>query len=88
MDRTIPRQAAMFPIAAELVRCCLHPTRPPTGCSPAPANARCRALSLAGRHGVDLVVLCPRGEHVVVVDVKGSLRAGHWPRLSHRDWRS
>jgi hypothetical protein len=38
-----------------------------------------------GRHGVDLVVLCPRGERVVVVEVKGSLRAGHWPRLSHRE---
>jgi hypothetical protein len=37
-----------------------------------------------GRHGVDLAVLCPRGERVVVVEAKGSLRAGHWPRLSHR----
>ena len=38
-----------------------------------------------GRHGVDLVALCPAGERVVAVEVKGTLRSGHWPRLSTRE---
>ena len=37
-----------------------------------------------GRHGVDLIVLCPAGERVVAVEVKGSLRPRYWPRLSRR----
>jgi hypothetical protein len=38
-----------------------------------------------GRHGVDLIVLCPSGERVVAVEVKGTLRANYWPRLSRRE---
>jgi hypothetical protein len=38
-----------------------------------------------GQHGVDLVVLCPAGDRVVAVEVKGTLRRGYWPRLSRRE---
>jgi hypothetical protein len=38
-----------------------------------------------GRHGVDLIVLCPAGERVVAVEVKGTLRPRYWPRLSRRE---
>jgi hypothetical protein len=38
-----------------------------------------------GRHGVDLIVLCPAGERVVAVEVKGTLRPQYWPRLSRRE---
>jgi hypothetical protein len=48
-----------------------------------------------GRHGVDLIVLCPSMERVVAVEVKGTLRPRYWPRLSRRElvqmsgaWRS
>ena len=37
------------------------------------------------RHGVDLLVLCQLAERVVAVEVKGTLRRGHWPRLSGRE---
>ena len=37
------------------------------------------------RHGADLIVLCPSGERVVAVEVKGTLRARYWPRLSRRE---
>jgi hypothetical protein len=35
-----------------------------------------------GRHGVDLLALDPSGTRVVAVEVKGTLRPKHWPRLS------
>jgi hypothetical protein len=35
-----------------------------------------------GRHGVDLQFLSPESSRVVSVEVKGTLRPGHWPRLS------
>ena len=38
-----------------------------------------------GRHGVDLIVLCPSMERVVAVEVKGTLRPRYWPRLSRRE---
>lgn len=38
-----------------------------------------------GQHGVDLMVLCPAGERVVAVEVKGTLRRGYWPRLLRRE---
>ena len=121
MDRPIPRQAAIFPIAPEVVRSCLDLDEATDRVFARACEHSLAALSLAerrgalpgvtghvaesvvevllaglgyhllwhftgpGRHGVDLVVLCPRGERVVVVEVKGSLRAGHWPRLSHRE---
>ncbi|WP_445149842.1 hypothetical protein [Baekduia sp. Peel2402] len=49
-------------------------------------DAGCELLwqfSGPGRHGVDLVVLTP-GERVVGVEVKGTLRPRHSPRISRR----
>jgi hypothetical protein len=37
-----------------------------------------------GRHGVDLLFLAPEGDRVLAVEVKGTLRAGRWPRISQR----
>jgi hypothetical protein len=37
-----------------------------------------------GRHGVDLLMLSPGAEHVLAIEVKGTLRARHVPRLSRR----
>jgi hypothetical protein len=34
-----------------------------------------------GRHGVDLLVLGPGEERLFAVEVKGTLRAHHWPRM-------
>jgi hypothetical protein len=38
-----------------------------------------------GRHGVDLIFLSPVGDQLLAVEVKGTLRANHWPRLSRRE---
>lgn len=38
-----------------------------------------------GRHGVDLIFLSPRGDQLLAVEVKGTLRANHRPRLSGRE---
>lgn len=38
-----------------------------------------------GRHGVDLLLLGPGTERLFAVEVKGTLRAGRWPRLTHGD---
>ncbi len=35
-----------------------------------------------GRHGIDLLMLAPAGDHILALEVKGTLRAGHVPRLS------
>lgn len=35
-----------------------------------------------GRHGVDLLMLGPEADHVLAVEVKGTLRSGRWPRLT------
>lgn len=35
----------------------------------------------AGGHGVDLLMLCPALERIVAIEVKGTLRLGHWPRF-------
>ena len=37
-----------------------------------------------GRHGVDLLMLSPAADHVLAIEVKGTLRAGRVPRLSRR----
>lgn len=37
-----------------------------------------------GTHGVDLIVLCPSGGRLLVVEVKGTLRPKYWPGLSRR----
>jgi hypothetical protein len=37
-----------------------------------------------GVHGVDLLLLTPDSESVMAVEVKGTLRARSWPRLSGR----
>lgn len=37
-----------------------------------------------GRHGVDLLMLSPATDHVLAIEVKGTLRAGCVPRLSRR----
>jgi len=34
-----------------------------------------------GRHGVDLLLLGPGAERMFAFEVKGTLRAGYWPRL-------
>ena len=34
-----------------------------------------------GRHGVDLLMLGPGEERLFAIEVKGTLRPGHWPRL-------
>jgi hypothetical protein len=34
-----------------------------------------------GRHGVDLLMLGPDVERLFALEVKGTLRTGHWPRL-------
>jgi hypothetical protein len=34
-----------------------------------------------GRHGVDLLLLGPGAERMFAIEVKGTLRAGIWPRL-------
>lgn len=34
-----------------------------------------------GRHGVDLLMLCPALERVLAIEVKGTLRQGYWPRF-------
>ena len=36
------------------------------------------------RHGVDLLTLSPAADHVLAIEVKGTLRAGVLPRLSRR----
>jgi hypothetical protein len=38
----------------------------------------------AGRHGVDLLMLAPAADHVLAIEVKGTLRARRVPRLSRR----
>ena len=38
----------------------------------------------SGGHGADLIVLSP-DDQLLVVEVKTTLRAGRWPRPSHRD---
>jgi len=38
----------------------------------------------AGRHGVDLLMLSPEADRVLAIEVKGTLRARHVPRLSRR----
>src|SRR4051812_8064129 len=35
-----------------------------------------------GQHGVDLLELSPDGDYLLAVEVKGTLRAGRWPRLT------
>lgn len=35
-----------------------------------------------GLHGVDLLLLTPGGDAIIAVEVKGTLRSGHLPRLS------
>lgn len=40
-----------------------------------------------GGRGIDLLALSPDGEHLVVVEVKGTLRPGRWPRLTNRGLR-
>jgi hypothetical protein len=37
-----------------------------------------------GRHGVDLLMLSPTGDHMLAIEVKGTLRAGYVPRVSKR----
>jgi len=37
-----------------------------------------------GRHGVDLLMVGPAIDHVLAVEVKGTLRAGHVARMSRR----
>ena len=37
-----------------------------------------------GRHGIDLLMLSPDADHVLAIEVKGTLRAGCVPRLSRR----
>ena len=37
-----------------------------------------------GRHGVDLLMLSPAADHVLAIEVKGTLRTGRLPRLSRR----
>ena len=37
-----------------------------------------------GRHGIDLLMLSPECKDVLAIEVKGTLRAGHVPRLSRR----
>lgn len=37
-----------------------------------------------GRHGVDLLMASPALDHVLAIEVKGTLRAHHVPRLSRR----
>jgi hypothetical protein len=37
-----------------------------------------------GRHGVDLLMASPTLDHVLAIEVKGTLRARHVPRLSRR----
>jgi hypothetical protein len=44
-------------------------------------------LTGPGHHGVDLIELAPDGERLVAVEVKGTLRARRWPRLSGRELR-
>ena len=34
-----------------------------------------------GRHGVDLLMLGPNAKRLFAIEVKGTLRAGHWPSL-------
>jgi hypothetical protein len=38
-----------------------------------------------GEHGVDVLLLFPDIVSVLAVEVKGTLRAGRWPRFSKRD---
>jgi hypothetical protein len=121
VDRRIPPQAAVFPLAAEVVHACLDLSQPVDRAFARACKASLSALSPAerrgalpgvtghvaesvvevllaglgyqllwhfagpGRHGVDLLVLCPQGERVVAVEVKGTLRQGHWPRMSSRE---
>lgn len=35
-----------------------------------------------GRHGIDLLMLAPARDHVLAIEVKGTLRPGYVPRLS------
>lgn len=51
MDRTIPRQAAIFAIAAELVRGCLHPDEATDRMFARACEHSLPALSLAERRG-------------------------------------
>jgi hypothetical protein len=37
-----------------------------------------------GTRGVDLIVLSPAGDKVIAVEVKGTLRPNHWPKVSGR----
>lgn len=37
-----------------------------------------------GTRGVDLIVLSPAGDRVIAVEVKGTLRPNHWPKVSGR----
>lgn len=37
-----------------------------------------------GTRGVDLIVLPPAGDKVIAVEVKGTLRRNHWPKVSGR----
>lgn len=40
-----------------------------------------------GGHGVDLLMLCPALERLVAIEVKGTLRPGHWPRFRRGEIR-
>ena len=44
-------------------------------------------LPSAGLHGVDLLFLDPREEHLFAVEVKGTLRPRHWPRFRSSELR-
>jgi len=37
-----------------------------------------------GRHGIDLLMLGPDAGHMLAIEVKGTLRPGHVPRLTRR----
>lgn len=39
----------------------------------------------AGGHGVDLVLITPEFDGAIAIEVKGTLRAGLWPRLRRAD---
>lgn len=41
-------------------------------------------LSGPGTRGVDLIVLSPQSDKVLAIEVKGTLRSGHRPRMSGR----
>jgi hypothetical protein len=40
-----------------------------------------------GRHGVDLLMLCPTTERLVAIEVKGTLRPNLWPRFRQGELR-